>query len=94
MIMLLMYCLANWSQNILFKPPASSGVGTRSTCVVLSARDQIVPSAAVRTYLAGDPNIDLVWFDKMRHGQIMLDMRCLDLVKAKIDAASAVRAAR
>ncbi|KAI8591395.1 Alpha/Beta hydrolase protein [Geranomyces variabilis] len=82
----------NWSQNILFREelpgnnniPAASGV---PTCVVLSAWDQVVPSAAVRKYLKDDPRVDLCWFDDMTHGQMMFDARCMDFVKGKIDRA-------
>ncbi|KAJ3178155.1 hypothetical protein HDU87_003707 [Geranomyces variabilis] len=89
----------NWSQNILFReelpgnnnnnngrqpgPPAS----VVPTCVVLSAWDQVVPSAAVRKYLAEDPRVDLCWVEDMTHGQMMFDAKCMDMVKGKIERA-------
>ncbi|KAJ3146284.1 hypothetical protein HDU86_000500, partial [Geranomyces michiganensis] len=91
----------NWSQNILFSDdlPAATTTTTTTTTpsppttVVLSAWDQIVPSAAVRKYLtdpaagATTPPVDLVWFDNMTHGQMMFDATCMDLVKKKVERA-------
>ncbi|TPX58854.1 hypothetical protein PhCBS80983_g02821 [Powellomyces hirtus] len=85
----------NWSENILFKDELPSNVltGQKNNMVILSSHDQIVPSAKVRRYLTNHPNVDLMWFDDVTHGELMFRKECMTVVQDRVYEACGLRQA-
>ncbi|TPX65045.1 hypothetical protein SpCBS45565_g05452 [Spizellomyces sp. 'palustris'] len=77
-----------WSENVLFKEDLPIN---EKHLVLLSSKDQIVPSQAVRQYLQ-DSKVDLLWLENTAHGALMFKQDTLSVLQCKIEEACGLRA--